>query len=448
MRNLVSAHLYLVDTEDAVVLQEKMINEEYKVWKKNAPYLYDLVVTHALEWPSLTVQWLPDIELYAHLHLLQCSLFIFRPEGKDYNIQRLLLGTHTSEGEANYLQIATVQLPNADAELDTRKFDDERGEYGGYGTAQCRINIAQRIPHEGEVNRARYMPDNPCVIATKTVSGEVHIYDYTKHPSQPAAGAIPSPDLRLKGQAREGYGLAWNVKERGLIASCSEDTTVCVWDMKTGNKENRVIDPLRVFKRHTAVVGDVCWNWHDGGILASVGDDRLLCLWDMRSGKDDSPIAMVEAHAEEINCVSFNPANSFMLATGSSDKTVALWDTRNLKANLHVLEGHNGDILQIQWSPHCESALASASGDRRVNVWDLSRIGMEQEPEDAEDGPPELLFVHGGHTSKVSDISWNANEPWVLASVAEDNILQMWQMVTFDCIEFLHHCIVGVFGVR
>ena len=30
-----------------------------QIWKKNTPFLYDLVVTHALEWPSLTVQWLP-----------------------------------------------------------------------------------------------------------------------------------------------------------------------------------------------------------------------------------------------------------------------------------------------------------------------------------------------------------------------------------------------------
>lgn len=28
-------------------------------------------------------------------------------------------------------------------------------------------------------------------------------------------------------------------------------------------------------------------------------------------------------------------------------------------------------------------------------VYDLSRIGDEQAPEDAEDGAPELLFVHG-----------------------------------------------------
>ena len=41
--------------------EERIINEEYKIWKKNTPFLYDLVMTHALEWPSLTAQWLPDV---------------------------------------------------------------------------------------------------------------------------------------------------------------------------------------------------------------------------------------------------------------------------------------------------------------------------------------------------------------------------------------------------
>lgn len=48
--------------EDPSIQLEKTINEEYKIWKKNAPYLYDLVVTHALEWPTLTCQWFPDVE--------------------------------------------------------------------------------------------------------------------------------------------------------------------------------------------------------------------------------------------------------------------------------------------------------------------------------------------------------------------------------------------------
>ena len=53
---------------------------------------------------------------------------------------------------------------------------------------------------------------------------------------------------------------------------------------------------------------------------------------------------------------------------------------------------------------------------------------MEQSPDDAEDGPPELLFLHGGHTSKVSDFSWNPQDLWTMASVSEDNVLQVWQM--------------------
>lgn len=48
------------DTFDEAV-EERVINEEYKIWKKNTPFLYDLVMTHALEWPSLTAQWLPDV---------------------------------------------------------------------------------------------------------------------------------------------------------------------------------------------------------------------------------------------------------------------------------------------------------------------------------------------------------------------------------------------------
>lgn len=54
-----------------------------------------------------------------------------------------------------------------------------------------------------------------------------------------------------------------------------------------------------------------------------------------------------------------------------------------------------------------------------------SCLASRQTPEDAEDGPPELLFIHGGHTAKISDFAWNGSDEWVVASVAEDNILQV-----------------------
>ena len=44
-----------------------------------------------------------------------------------FSTQRILLGTHTSGQDQNYLQIAEVQLPLANEELDQGKYDDDRG---------------------------------------------------------------------------------------------------------------------------------------------------------------------------------------------------------------------------------------------------------------------------------------------------------------------------------
>jgi WD40 repeat protein len=152
-------------------------------------------------------------------------------------------------------------------------------------------------------------------------------------------------------------------------------------------------------------------------------------FWDLRKEYPiDNQLGARNAHDKDVNCLSFNPTNEFLFATGSADNTVAIWDMRNLKSRVHTLQGHTDQVYMVEWSPFNESILGSCGADRRVIVWDLSRIGQEQSEEDAEDGPPELLFIHGGMTAKVSDFSWNSKLDWTIASVAEDNILQVWNL--------------------
>ncbi|ERE86800.1 histone-binding protein RBBP7-like protein [Cricetulus griseus] len=466
-----------------VHIEERVINEEYKIWKKNTPFLYDLVMTHALQWPSLTVQWLPEVT---------------KPEGKDYALHWLVLGTHTSD-EQNHLVVARVHIPNDDAQFDASHCDSDKGEFGGFGSVTGKIECEIKINHEGEVNRARYMPQNPHIIATKTPSSDVLVFDYTKHPAKPDPSGECNPDLRLRGHQKEGYGLSWNSNLSGHLLSASDDHTVCLWDINAGPKEGKIVDAKAIFTGHSAVVEDVAWHLLHESLFGSVADDQKLMIWDTRSNTTSKPSHLVDAHTAEVNCLSFNPYSEFILATGSADKTVALWDLRNLKLKLHTFESHKDEIFQVHWSPHNETILASSgtdrrlnvwdlskigeeqsaedaedgppelltvalwdlrnlklklhtfeshkdeifqvhwsphnetilasSGtDRRLNVWDLSKIGEEQSAEDAEDGPPELLFIHGGHTAKISDFSWNPNEPWVICSVSEDNIMQIWQM--------------------
>ena len=270
--------------------------------------------------------------------------------------------------------------------------------------------------------------------------------------------------FRLKGHEQEGYGMAWSPKKEGYIISGSDDKKVCLWDISKCTTSE--CEALSTFSGHTSVVEDVQFHCHNPDMFGSCGDDKMLKLWDMRdstkainsiqvsgpaelllvsssgssSSNSSGPSSALtmggasQAHDAFVNCLSFNPNSEYLVVTGSEDKTVALWDLRKLdaKTRLHTFETHTDEVFCVEWSPFNETILASASSDRRVNVWDLSKIGMEQSEEDKEDGPPELLFIHGGHTSKISDFSWNPNKEsqWFIASVAEDNVLQVWNMAS------------------
>lgn len=106
-----------------------------------------------MEWPSLTTQWLPTIEI--------------TPD--DLCIQKLLLGTHTTN-DSNHLLVAKVQTPVNQIDQTYFSIDNTVNENG-------KIKIVQEFLHPGEVNRARYMPQNQNIVATKSPSGDVLLYN-------------------------------------------------------------------------------------------------------------------------------------------------------------------------------------------------------------------------------------------------------------------------------
>lgn len=206
------------DNDDETIIENKVINEEYKIWKKNAPFLYDMMLGNALEWPTLTTQWFPDK--------------LSNPN-ENFSVHRLLIGTHTSAGAPNYLQIANVQLPNP-VIPDFRNYDQSREEIGGYGesasgnqSVEIKFNVIQKIDHPGEVNKARYMPQNPDLIATMCTDGLTLIFDRTKHSLEP--NGTVNPQITLKGHTEEGFGLCWSPHVEGQLVTGSQDSTVRFW---------------------------------------------------------------------------------------------------------------------------------------------------------------------------------------------------------------------------
>jgi histone-binding protein RBBP4 len=229
-----------------------------------------------------------------------------------------------------------VLLPKPDAEIIAKSFDEGKGEVGGFfGSMLSKIDVKVKIAHEGEVNRARVMPQNPFFIATKAPSSTVFVFDYSKHSSFPTDN-VCRPQHKLLGHELEGYGLSWSPHNKGQILSGSDDKLICLWDITEAKVE---VDPLQKREGHTDVVEDVDWHKTYPTFFGSVGDDSKLIVWDSRH---EEPVHEVHsAHKSDVNCISFNPFNEFLLATGGLDQVVAMWDLRNMKQPVHQMKQHD-----------------------------------------------------------------------------------------------------------
>ena len=174
-------------------------------------------------------------------------------------------------------------------------------------------------------------------------------------------------------------------------------TSFTVWanfprDLTQFSQTNKALHSTRTFTHHAAYVNDVQYHPLHAPLIGTVSDDRTLQILDLRKDRDTSAALATseDCHEDAINALAFNSAGEYLVATGSADKTIGMWDMRNLKFKLHSLIGHTDAVTSIAWHPFEEAVLGSASADRRVNFWDLSKVGEEQGPEEAEDGPPEL----------------------------------------------------------
>ncbi|KAJ0024636.1 hypothetical protein Pint_06720 [Pistacia integerrima] len=390
--------------------EEQRIRDRcFEYWKTKRTVMYNKIINHFLEWPCHTVEWLPgklklaDEECYVH---------------------QLILGTHAAQNEPNYLIAANVLFPEDESDL------------GGIGYRSGKVEVLRKIIHEGVVKCARHMPQNTSYIATKTVSGEVHIFDHVKHPLEPTPDSVLSeqegPDLRLLGHRTNVnvYGLShdklsWSKLKKGYLLSGADDSQIFVWDINASPNNVALWSTPR---GHNGGVQDVAWHVKNEHLLGSVGSDKYLSIWDLRQSVQNNPVQSVVAHRDEVTSLSFNPFDEWTLATGSADKMVKVFDLRNIYRARYRFTDHRKVVNQVEWSPKNRNLLASFCADRKLIIWDLSRIGTELTLEQILKGPPELLFAHTGHKRAIKEFSWDPNGDWDIASVAEDNDLQTWKM--------------------
>jgi GTPase SAR1 family protein len=142
--------------------------------------------------------------------------------------------------------------------------------------------------------------------------------------------------------------------EGDTLVSGSYDTTVKVWNVKTG----KLIRTVEV----SEPVASIALDSKDGTLAA--GCTNIIALF-----KSSGERLRTLGDTDHVWALAFHPLGR-TLASGSNDNTVKLWDTKTGEL-LQTLEGHANQVLTIAFEP-LGSSIASAGSDKSIKVWDAA----------------------------------------------------------------------------
>ncbi len=215
---------------------------------------------------------------------------------------------------------------------------------------------------------------------------------------------VESPLQTLTGHSKLVTSVAYS-PDGQTLASGSNDNTIKLWDVKTGNL-------LQTLTSHSKLVTSVAYS-PNSQTLAS-GGDKTIKLWDVKTG---NLLKTLSGHSYLVTSVAYSP-NSQTLASGSNDNTIKLWDvkTGNL---LQTFTGHSYWVTSVAYSPNGQT-LASGSNDNTIKLWDV-KTGN-------------LLQTFTGHSNSVWSVAYSPDAQ-TLASGSRDNTIKLWDVKTGNLLQ-------------
>lgn len=166
------------------------------------------------------------------------------------------------------------------------------------------------------------------------------------------------------------YAIAISPDGQTLVSG-SWDNTIKVWNFQTALLQSRILGDGLIFtlKGHSGEVNAVaisaCEEGSNQQTLASGSEDSTIKLWDLGTGELKTTL---EGHSEAVKSVAISPDGK-ILTSGSADKTIKLWDVSTGEL-LHTLTGHSNWVKSIAISPDGQ-ILASGSQDKTIKLWNL-----------------------------------------------------------------------------
>lgn len=195
-------------------------------------------------------------------------------------------------------------------------------------------------------------------------------------------GRIDMNFPRVAGHTGPVLDLKWNPFNENIIASCSDDATIKIWQIPDEEMTETMTSnsALVVMKGHQRKVTIIEWHPTASGIIFSASADLTIRAWNATSGEQ---FRLFEGWTDTIYALSFSYDGSKFITT-SKDKKIRVYDSHSAKC-LQEGAGHTGSKgSRVVWLGDKNAAVStgfSKMSDRQYCVWntdDLSKPVKEE----------------------------------------------------------------------
>jgi len=204
----------------------------------------------------------------------------------------------------------------------------------------------------------------------------------------------------LSGHRDSVFSIAYS-SQRDQMVSGSGDKSVWLWDLETG-------ECLYDFTGHSDSVYSVAFS-PSGKKVASASDDGTVRLWSVRIG---ICISTLVGHTDFVRSVVYSPDGK-QLASGSKDGTARIWDAKTGEC-CHNLQCHSDWVRSVVYSPQGDQ-LATACDDMTIKLWD------------AKTGTRRATLT--GHSGMIASVAYSLQGD-LIASSSLDRTVRLWNLST------------------
>ncbi|KAM4603976.1 coronin-2A [Polymixia lowei] len=260
-----------------------------------------------------------------------------------------------------------------------------------FGKAATKESCYDGVPITRSVQDNLFCAVNPRFLAviTECAGGGNFLVLSVHH-----TGKVDPHHPRISGHRGNVLDIKWNPFNDYCIASCSEDSTVKVWEIPPHGVLKNLTVPWKELQGHSRRVGLIEWHPTANNVLFSTAYDYQIMIWNLDCPEQviKNPVRTISHHTDVVLSMSFNMDGS-LLATTCKDKKIRLMEPRtgHLLRDANCKTHKASKVLILSNLKMLLTTGSSRWNVRQIALWDQDDLSVPLLQEDL-DGSSGVLF--------------------------------------------------------